>query len=103
LSGRGWIEDTLQEDHTGKEGGLRITNLFHPPSLPDLNPIKNMWGILKGKLRKRPRIPSSEAELWSGIQEEWEAIPVATVNRVAEGMEKRRIALLAARGWSIDK
>lgn len=82
---------------------LRITNLFHPPSSPDLNPIENMWAILKGDLRRRTRVPTSDDALWEAIQEEWNAIPISTVISLIGGMERRRAELVSKRGWSIEK
>jgi hypothetical protein len=82
---------------------LRINNTFHPAASPDLNPIENIWAILKQRLKRRSRLPTSEHELWTGLQEEWEAIPIGVVNRVIEGMERRRLAVISARGWSIAK
>lgn len=80
---------------------LKITNFPHPAHSPDLNPIENMWSIVKTKLRRRSRIPTSEDELWRAIQEEWDAIPIRTVNRLVDGMPKRVRLLKQQRGWSI--
>ena len=81
---------------------LRVNNLDHPPYSPDLNPIENMWAVLKRRLRQRSRIPTSEDEIWEAVQEEWEAIPIGTVNKLVEGMPKRVEALQRNRGYGID-
>ena len=31
----------------------RIENLDWPPNSPDLNPIKNFWGIIKGSYKRK--------------------------------------------------
>ena len=60
---------------------LRIVSLDHPAYSPDLNPIENLWAILKRRIKRPPRIPTSEEELWEAIQQEWQAIPVSIVNK----------------------
>ena len=80
---------------------LKISNLAHPPYSPDLNPIENMWANLKKRLRRCERVPTSKLELLDAIQEEWEAIPVSTVNKLIDGMENRRRSLISSRGWSL--
>lgn len=80
---------------------LKIVNFPHPAYSPDLNPIENMWSILKAKIRQRKRIPSSEDALWEAIQAEWAAIPIRTINKLIMGMPKRVEKLRKSRGWSI--
>ena len=82
------------------EALLGIDNLQHPAASPDLNPIENIWGIMKNALRKRTPRATTVAELWKRVQEEWDAIPIATVNKVIDSMEDRRLALIRARGLS---
>jgi len=79
---------------------MRISNLPHPPYSPDLNPIENMWAMLKCRIRKRSRIPTSEDELWEAIQQAWESIPVETVNRLINGMPRRAQKVKQAKGFS---
>jgi transposase len=33
---------------------LGISSLIHPPSSPDLNPIENVWSLLKTKISLLP-------------------------------------------------
>lgn len=50
-----------------------IPNIKNWPSLsPDLNPIENVFGLLKRKLALEP--PQSEAELATKVPEVWEAV-----------------------------
>jgi transposase len=86
----------------GERARLKMANLPHPPYSPDLNPIENMWAMVKYKLRKRSHIPTSEDELWEAIEEAWESIPLATVNRLIGGMPRRAEEVKANKGFSIS-
>jgi transposase len=81
---------------------LKISNFPHPPHSPDLNAIENMWAILKKRLRRRRRTPSSEEELWEAIQEEWEGIPIRVVTKLVQGMPKRVALLKRYKGFEIS-
>jgi hypothetical protein len=43
-----------------------------PSSSPDLNPIENLWHVLRSNIRKRKRQPRTRKELIQALQEEWE-------------------------------
>ena len=81
------------EDHETMENGLGVhisvlAKKFReayslgksdsPPSSPDLNPIENVWHMLKVRLRKRmsnpARWPRDVAELVEAALEEWERL-----------------------------
>lgn len=53
-------------------GRLRIQwQADHPPQLPDLNPIEDVWNLLKRRIHQRPIAPINEAELLKAAQDEW--------------------------------
>lgn len=52
----------------------------HPASSPDLNPIENIWSILKSIIRRHPRQPTSIQELKNVIFEAWDEISVEDIN-----------------------
>ena len=69
-----------------------------PPQSPDLNPIEHLWQTLKYQLRMYSKPPESVAELWERVQDEWNKIPVETVQNLIDSMPKRINAVLKARG-----
>ena len=46
-----------------------------PPESPDLNPIENLWHVLKEFLRREVK-PTSKQELVTGIEQFWETVTV---------------------------
>lgn len=46
----------------------------------------------------RRRMSTSADELWSAIQEDWDAIPISTVDKLVVRMEKRRLAVIKYNG-----
>jgi transposase len=73
-----------------------------PPNSPDLNPIENVWALLKRKLRKRfsniEKRPHSAAELYQAAREEWQTIPQQTLDEWINRMPERMRAVLDADG-----
>lgn len=78
---------------------LHIERVTHSPSSPDLNPIENLCALVKGSVARRyPRTTNTE-QLFEHVQQAWEDIPMAAVNRVIDTMETRRQAVVASRGF----
>lgn len=60
-----------------------------PPQSPDLNPIENLWAILKRRMAVHERAPTNMAELWQRVQEEWNNISDETIHNLVESMPNR--------------
>ena len=58
-----------------------------PPNSPDLNPIENLWAILKDRVTERQ--PKNEDELCKVLEEEWWAIPQSFIQRLIDTMDER--------------
>jgi transposase len=73
-----------------------------PSQSPDLNPIENLWGHIKQKLRKRTIRPSSLDEVYSIVKEEWAALGKDYLVSLIHSMPRRIEAVIKAKGGSID-
>ncbi|CAF1540052.1 unnamed protein product, partial [Adineta ricciae] len=71
-----------------------------PSNSPDLNPIENLWSILKRRVEKRR--PSNINELDQFLHEEWENIDLKIVNNLVQSMKSRCLAIIDSKGKRID-
>ncbi|CAI2186184.1 19158_t:CDS:1 [Funneliformis geosporum] len=90
---RNWC---LQQDndpkHTSRIAKNFITEnsiciIDWPSNSLDLNPIENMWTIIKDNVEKR--MPQNISELTKFMVEEWDAIAQLTVNNLVMSMKTR--------------
>ncbi len=77
---------------------LGIERLPWPPALPDLNPIENIWQIMKQQLRKYTPAFTTVAQLQEAVQKEWDAIDWYCILKLIESMPARIQAVHAAKG-----
>ncbi len=90
----------FQEDNDGSHGTRSDENIARfrkdqmelefienwPPNSPDLNPIENVWRILKSRV-KRHKCTTSE-QLRKAIEQEWKKITLQEVNECILGSLK---------------
>jgi hypothetical protein len=76
------------------------------PYSPDINPIENLWKILKAKIIELyPELiimkdnDSTRTFLIQAVEEAWELLEEELLNKLALEMQKRIDALKAAQGW----
>lgn len=67
-----------------------------PAQSPDLNPIENLWSILKTSIKASH--PRNCEQLWQLVREAWEAIPVSTCQNLVNSMRRRCQAVLKNKG-----
>lgn len=64
-----------------------VLTLPWPASSPDLNPIENLWSLVKRNVEKR--LPKNMADLKKIMDEEWEAIPQDTIISLCRSVNSR--------------
>ena len=74
-----------------------ITVLDWPANSPDLNPIENLWGILKRKMRATR--PNNKEELTASIKEIWASITPIECHRLISSMPRHIEAVIKAKGF----
>jgi transposase len=73
-----------------------VTLLDFPPYSPDLNPIENLWAIVKTRVEKR--LARTTDELERILKEEWEALDETLLKSLAHSMPQRCAAVIANHG-----
>ncbi|KAK3512212.1 hypothetical protein QTP70_001115 [Hemibagrus guttatus] len=73
-----------------------------PPSSPDLNPIENLWSILKRNIYEGGRQFTSKQQLWEAILTSCKEIQAETLHKLTSSMDARIVKLLSNKG-SINK
>jgi len=77
-----------------------ITVLKWPAMSPDLNPIENLWSVIKGRLEKLD--PSRMEDMKYGIEKIWEDIDQELLESLIGSMKKRMELCIAAEGEKIN-
>ncbi len=81
-----------------EQRGIQVLQAW-PARSPDLNPIETMWAILAVKVAERG--PSDQEELEEFIEQEWDKIPMSTVNALVLSFRARLRKVVTARGAEV--
>ena len=79
-----------------KENGCHITLIGHPPNSPDLNPIENIWGLVKRRVDMRGC--KTFKEFKEAVREEFRNIPPSMLRKYVYSMHNRMLACQKANG-----
>lgn len=67
----------------------RISTLDWPPQSPDMNPIENLWAIIKARRQKKFGIPKTKMELIDQVFEIWQEIDENLLDSLSDSIENR--------------
>lgn len=70
----------------------------HPPSSPDLNPIENLWSILKRRVAGLALKPTNLEELFIELETAWWNIPQEYIDNILDSMERRMEEVISQAG-----
>ncbi len=73
-----------------------VTVLDWPANSPDLNPVENLWGIVKRKVRDTR--PNNADELKATVKETWASIPPQQCHKLITSMPRWIEAVIKAKG-----
>ena len=85
---RNWLEEN------------NINRMDWPSNSPDLNPIENVWALLKKRVGQRA--PKTLDQLQQHIKEEWEQLPRTLAAKLVASMPGRLDSVITRGGDSID-
>ncbi len=73
-----------------------VTVLDWPANSPDPNPIENLWGIVKRKMRDTR--PNNADDLKATVKETWASIPPQQCHKLITSMPRQIEAVIKAKG-----
>jgi transposase len=82
------------------EGQLKFHVMPWPSQSPDLNPIENLWNIIKDALDDRIDRPSNLDELFQFVKEEWEKVPKDYLRNLVDNLPRRIQDVIKNKGGS---
>jgi transposase len=101
----GFMRAILMEDNASVHSA-KLTQSYHtyhgviqmtwPANSPDLNPIENVWRLLKYRVGRR--FPKTEEEVRRFIEEEWAKLTVEDFDKYIKEMPARCQAVIDANG-----
>ena len=76
-----------------RDRGIEIVDW--PGNSPDMNPIENIWNVMKKQIGK---LPNNKTKLWNSICSVWYGIPRQTIMELYDSMPERIQAVCKEKG-----
>ena len=75
-----------------------VVRMDWPARSPDMNPIEHLWDVLGRRVRAQNPPAATLQDLGQLLQQEWQAIPQATLQHLVQSMRRRCNACFNANG-----
>ena len=82
----------------GQKGFEESKIMTWPAQSPDLNPIENLWSILKMRVYPGTKQYTSKAELWTAIQNVCAALMPQEIKDLTQSMDSRLFKVIHNNG-----
>lgn len=69
-----------------------------PAQSPDLNPLENLWADIKRRIEENHGLIYTKEQLWEIVDDEIEATPLETCQKLVDSIPKRLDAVIKAHG-----
>ena len=79
------------------------TMMIWPPNSPDLNPIVNLWPIVKQRVYADGKQYSSKDALWEAIKQAADSIPRSLIRKLTESVNERLFDIIRLNGSHVGK
>ena len=79
------------------------TMMIWPPNSPDLNPIENLWAIVKQRVYAVGKQYSSKDALWEAIKQAADSIPRSLLRKLTESVNERLFDVIRLNGSHVGK
>ena len=73
-----------------------------PPNSPDLNPIENLWSLIKYEIYRDGQQFSSKDDLWEAIKLAAAPIPASSISKLTSSMDTRILKCQTAMGYRFN-
>ena len=84
-----WQSFFFIEDNAGPHTAATTQKLISLCSLHDLNPIENVWLMMKREIAKRKKVYKSVDDVMATVKHVWDLIPIETISSLYESMPDR--------------
>ena len=79
------------------------TMMIWPPNSPDLNPIENLWSIVKQRVYAVGKQYSSKDAMWEAIKQAADSIPRSLLRKLTESVNERLFDIIRLNGSHVGK
>ncbi len=74
-----------------------------PPQSPDLNPIENVWALIKAELYSQKSFPKNKNELIDSVFKIWDELPNDLLFNLSNEVVHRLHSVVARKGQWLKK